>query len=74
MGQHTVEGAKKQLSKLIDDAIQESVSSSSVTAAPASNCGLSWFPYWLAAHRVGKVEPTEDAGMLVSGIRDEDGP
>ena len=82
MRRHSIEDARKRLSELIDCAllgervvitrwgrpVAELQPISSAPARPVSAADVDW----LATHRVGKAEPTEVAGMLVSRMRDED--
>jgi prevent-host-death family protein len=81
MGKHSVAEAKNQLSDLIDRALggenvvitrhgQPVVELKPVSkpARPVTRADLEW----LKAHRVGRRSPSEDAGTLVSKMRDEE--
>ena len=80
MSNHSVAEAKNKLPELIDRAIEgedivitrhgrpvAEIKSIPKTARPVTSEDMDW----LAAHRVGKKIPREDAGALVSRMRDE---
>jgi antitoxin (DNA-binding transcriptional repressor) of toxin-antitoxin stability system len=81
MGNHSVAEAKNKLSELIDRALRgEGVV---ITRHGTPVVELRAIPpvprpvtkadiEWLEAHRVGRLSATEDAGTLVSRMRDED--
>jgi len=81
MSTHSVAEAKNKLSELIDRALSGEdvvitrhghpvveLKPVPKPARPVTAADLDW----LKAHRVGRVSPTEDAGTLVSRMRDED--
>ncbi len=80
MTTHSVAEAKNHLSKLIDRALEGEevvitrhgtpvIEFRAIGAQPRALAAADFD--WLAAHRVGRVMPAEDAGSLVSGMRDE---
>jgi len=81
MSTHSIAEAKDQLSELIDRALKgEDVV---ITRHGCPVVELKPVPMpprpvslediaWLQAHRVGRLAPAEDAGTLVSRMRDED--
>jgi prevent-host-death family protein len=81
MGQHSVAEAKTHLSELIDRALSgEGVVITRhgrplVELKPVQPAPRKITPAdvdWLAARRVGRGQPSEDAGALISRLRDED--
>jgi prevent-host-death family protein len=80
MSQHSVAEAKNKLPELIDRALDgedivitrhgRPVAELRSIPAPSRPVTLEDLD-WLAAHRVGKRDPKEDAGTLVSKMRDE---
>jgi prevent-host-death family protein len=81
MSTHSVAEAKNQLSQLIDRALKGEdvvitrhghpvveLKAVSKPARPITKADLDW----LAERRVGRISKTEDAGSLVSKMRDED--
>ncbi|MBK5959941.1 hypothetical protein CCR97_17275 [Rhodoplanes elegans] len=80
MSTHSVVEAKNQLSDLIDRALRgEDVVITRhgrpvarlAPVEPAMKPVTAEALDWLAAHRVGDHEPSEDSGTLVSRMRDE---
>lgn len=81
MSTHSVAQAKNQLSELIDRALEgEAVV---ITRHGRPVVELKRIPEparavapddldWLASRRIGRAPPPEDAGALVSGMRDEE--
>jgi prevent-host-death family protein len=80
MSHHSIADAKNKLSELVDRALEgedivitrhgrpvAEVRSIPAPSRPVTPEDLDW----LAAHRVGKKDPKEDAGTLVSKMRDE---
>ncbi|CAL8980101.1 type II toxin-antitoxin system prevent-host-death family antitoxin [Rhodoplanes serenus] len=80
MGTHSVVEAKNQLSDLIDRALRGEevvitrhgrpvarLAPIEPVVGPVTPEALDW----LAAHRVGGHEPSEDSGTLLSRLRDE---
>lgn len=81
MGSHSVAEAKNKLSELIDRALRgEGVVITRHGTPVAELRPISPAPRrvtkadieWLRAHRVGRLSATEDAGTLVSRMRDEE--
>jgi prevent-host-death family protein len=81
MSTHSIADAKNQLSELIDRALDGEdvvitrhgravveLKPIPAPARPVSPADLDW----LVEHRVGRKAPREDAGALVSRMRDED--
>jgi prevent-host-death family protein len=81
MSTHSVAEAKNQLSDLIDRALKGedvvitrhghpvvTLEPIPKPARPVTAADLDW----LRSHRVGRISKTEDAGSLVSKMRDED--
>jgi prevent-host-death family protein len=81
MGNHSVAEAKNKLSELIDRALRGEgvvitrhgtpvVELRPIPPAPrrVTKADIEW----LRAHRVGRLSATEDAGTLVSRMRDEE--
>jgi prevent-host-death family protein len=82
MDTHSVAEARDQLSDLIDRAIagetvvitrsgQPVVRLTSMVCKPAAPVSAA-DRAWLAGRRVGTIAPVEDAGELISRMRDED--
>jgi prevent-host-death family protein len=81
MSSHSVAEAKNRLSELIDRALEgegvvitrhgRPVVELRPVAEPTRPVSAADVD-WLATHRVGKSEPSEDAGTLVSRMRDEE--
>jgi prevent-host-death family protein len=83
MSEHSVAEAKTQLSQLIDRALRGEevvitrhgrpvVTLRPVEAPKPPRVTPAESIAWLRARRVGKVVPKEDAGTLVSRMRDEE--
>jgi prevent-host-death family protein len=81
MSAHSVAEAKNRLSQLIDRALEgEEVVITRhghpvVVLKPVSRLGRAVSAAdldWLAEHRVGRAAPIEDAGALLTRLRDED--
>ncbi len=81
MGTHSVADAKNRLPELIDRALKGEgvvitrhgkpvveLKPIPEPAHPVSPADLDW----LAAHRIGRLSVTDDAGRLVSKMRDEE--
>jgi prevent-host-death family protein len=81
MGSHSVAEAKNRLSDLIERAARgeeviitrhgkpvAELRSLPELARPVGEAAVDW----LIAHRVGKADPAENAGELVSRMRDEE--
>jgi antitoxin (DNA-binding transcriptional repressor) of toxin-antitoxin stability system len=81
MSRHSVAEAKNRLPELIDLALKGEEVVITRHGHPVVELKAMQGPPklltdeeldWLAAHRVGRIIPTEDAGAFMSRIRDED--
>jgi len=81
MGNHSVAEAKNKLSELIDRALRGEGVVITRHGTPVAELRPIPAPprrvtkadiEWLRAHRVGRLSATEDAGTLVSRMRDEE--
>jgi prevent-host-death family protein len=81
MSAHSVAEAKNRLSHLIDRALEGEevvitrhghpvvvLKPVAKPPRPVSSADLDW----LAAHRIGQAAPLQDAGALLTNLRDED--
>jgi prevent-host-death family protein len=81
MGSHSIAEAKNKLSELIDRALRGEGVVITRHGTPVAELRPIPAPprpvtkadiEWLDTHRVGRLSATEDAGTLVSRMRDED--
>jgi prevent-host-death family protein len=81
MSAHSVAEAKNTLSRLIDRALEgeEIVITRHghpvIVLKPFANPARAVTPAdldWLAQHRIGEIVPSQDAGALLTDLRDED--